>query len=60
MLLPNSALHTSVISVIQDTMNLKIIQYSPKDNHKELLDSITDLVQRVETEREQLKLNMNW
>ncbi|MBS4709224.1 MULTISPECIES: SIR2 family protein [Aeromonas] len=60
MLLPNSALHTSVISVIQDTMNLKIIQYSPKDNHKELLDSITDLVQQVETEREQLKLDMNW
>lgn len=60
MLLPNSALHTSVISVIQDTMNLNIIQYSPKDNHKELLDSIADLVQQVENEREQLKLNMNW
>lgn len=59
-LLPNSALHNSVITVIQDTMNLNIIQYSPRDGHKELLDSITNLVELVEAEREVLKANMNW
>ncbi|MBF4281168.1 SIR2 family protein, partial [Vibrio anguillarum] len=60
MLLPKKALHNSVISVIQDTMNLNIIQYSDKDNHKELLESISNLVQLVEAEREELKINMNW
>ncbi|WP_417820975.1 SIR2 family NAD-dependent protein deacylase [Terasakiella sp.] len=60
MLLPKEALHDSVIEVIQDTMNLNIIQYSSKHNHKELLDSIIALVQLVEDEREKLKINMNW
>lgn len=60
MLLPGNALHDSVIKVIQDTMNLNIIQYSPKDDHKEMLDSIVNLGDLVEEEREQLKINMNW
>jgi hypothetical protein len=60
MLLPDNALHKSVIAVIQDTMNLNIMQYSPKENHKELLDSIINLLQLVEDEREQIKINMNW
>ncbi len=60
MLLTNKSLHNSVINVIQDTMNLNIIQYSPKDNHKELLDSLTNLNQPVENEREDLKISMNW
>jgi hypothetical protein len=60
MLLPKKALHDSVIAVIQDTMNLNIIQYSNKDNHKELLESINNLVQLVEAERDELKINMNW
>lgn len=60
MLLPNKALHNSVVDVIQDTMNLNIIQYSDRDNHAELLDSTKNLVQLVEAERESLKINMNW
>lgn len=60
MLLPKTALHNSVIAVIQDTMNLNIIQYSDKNNHKELLESINNLVQLVEAERDELKINMNW
>ncbi|MEL4402776.1 SIR2 family protein [Shewanella algae] len=60
MLLPKKALHNAVVEVIQDTMNLNIIQYSDKDNHKELLESLRELVQLVEMEREELKINMNW
>lgn len=60
MLLPKSALHDAVIGVIQETMNLNILQYSPKDNHKELEGLMQTLLQLVEAEREQLKLNMNW
>jgi len=60
MLLSKKELHDSIVGVIQDTMNLNIIQYSEKDNHKELLESIRCLVQLVEEERENLKINMNW
>ncbi|MEY8213345.1 MAG: SIR2 family protein [Colwellia sp.] len=60
MLLAKKSLHPSVINVIQDTMNLNIIEYSDRDNHKELLDSILNLNQLVETEREDLKMSMNW
>lgn len=60
MLLPKTTLHDSVIEVIRDTMNLNVIQYSAKDNHKELLESISDLVQLVEEEKEKLKITMNW
>ena len=60
MLLPTKSLHNSVAEVIQDTMNLNIIRYSPRDDHKELLDSISNLNELVEAEREILKDNMNW
>ena len=60
MLLPSRALHSSVIKVTQDTMNLNIIKYSPKDGHKELLDSLINLNTLVENERDEIKLNMNW
>ncbi|WGI23647.1 SIR2 family protein [Halomonas alkaliantarctica] len=60
MLLPKKSLHNSVIEVIQDTMNLNIIQYSGANNHIELLESVTELVDLVEAEREELKINMNW
>lgn len=60
MLLPRGSLHKSVIAVIQDTMNLNIIQYSKRESHKELRESIKRLIDLVEAERSDLKINMNW
>lgn len=60
MLLPQNAIHKTVVEVIEDTMNLKIITYSDENNHQELLESISHLNELVEIERENIKSNMNW
>ncbi len=60
MLLPNEAVHKSVASVIEDTMNLQIIRYSSANNHQELLDSLKQLSSLVESERENLRTTQNW
>lgn len=60
MLLPTSALHKSVAEVVEDTMNLKIVRYSPQDDHRALLDGIVRLAELVDAGREQLKEDMNW
>lgn len=60
LLMPSKSLHKDVIDVIEDTMNLKIIPYSSKDNHKELLDSLQALVAQVEVVRENLRTDSNW
>lgn len=60
MLMPSNSLHKDVVNVIEDTMNLKIIPYSSKENHKELLESLQALVKQVEVVREDLRTNMNW
>jgi len=60
MLLPRSALHRDVIAVVEDTMNLKIIQYKPENNHAELTESVNGLVQKVDIARDSLKELGNW
>jgi hypothetical protein len=60
MLLPNNALHISVAEVMQDTMNLKIIRYSPKENHQELHNALDSLLASVENERQKIQESMNW
>lgn len=60
MLLPKGSLHGSVVEVVQDTMNLNIIEYSPKDNHKELLEAVSALSDLVDQERELIRSSMNW
>ncbi len=58
--LPTRQLHDSVISVLQESMNLTMLKYSPANNHKELGDSIAQLLGFVEAARESLRQNMNW
>lgn len=60
MLLPTKALHKSVAEVVEDTMNLKIIRYSPLDNHRALLEGLTQLGVLVDNGRAQLRETMNW
>ena len=59
-LIPKKSLHSSIAKVVQDTMNLKILNYSERENHIELLDSIIHLNELVETERDKLRENSNW
>ncbi len=60
MLLPQDGVHKSVAKVVEDTMNLKIIKYTPANNHLELLESLKELNHLVENEREELGKNQNW
>lgn len=58
--LPNKIMHNSVQNVLQESMNLKILGYKQSADHKELKDSIEQLVQFVEESRDQLSVDLNW
>lgn len=58
--LPKGSIHGDVINVIETTMNLKVLLYSKSNNHKELLDSVEDMVIQVENVRDQLRKSSNW
>jgi len=60
MLLPQGALHADVAAIVEETMNLRVIKYSPASNHQELTDSLKDLVSAVESRRDELKISGNW
>lgn len=60
MILPNKSVHETIIDVIEDTMNLKILRYSPNNNHQELLESIKHLVEIVDSQRNEIRTSGNW
>ena len=41
-------------------MNVKVLPYSSVDDHAELGDSLVDLVELVESSREELRKTGNW
>jgi hypothetical protein len=55
-----AGLHSDVKTVLQDSMNLAILTYKSANNHKELVDSLQELVGLVENERENVKMTGNW
>lgn len=60
MVMPRKQIHHSIITVLQKTMNLKILEYSPINNHIELLDSLIGLNVLVESSRLNLIESGNW
>jgi len=58
--LPNRELNNLVITVLEESMNLTMLKYNPENNHKELEDSIKELVELVESQRELIKQTGNW
>lgn len=60
MLQPKGELHKSVVNIVEETMNLKILLYSAAKNHIELIDSLNDLVTKVEQKRDELRADANW
>jgi len=58
--LPKQGLHNSLRIVLQESMNLKILTYKSAHNHRELSESIEQLVGLVESQREVLKETGNW
>jgi len=60
MVLPKKEIHPEVLKVVENTMNLKILEYSPTNNHKDLTDSLSTLVTQVENRRDDLRKSGNW
>lgn len=59
-LLPQKRLSEKEMEIYEETLNIKFLQYSPADNHKELTDSLCVLNQQVELKREDLASNQSW
>lgn len=58
--MPIGALSPEEATALEASMNLKLLLYRPKKNHKELIDSIADLRQKVDDERLRLANSMDW
>jgi len=59
-LVPKKSIHQDLIGLIQNTMNLKILTYSSSNNYAELFDSLQNMVNLVEQERDVLRNDSNW
>lgn len=60
MTLPEGAISPEEAKALEDSMNLEILLYSPRTNHRELLDSIEELQQLVEHRRGLLSQSLDW
>jgi hypothetical protein len=46
--------------LIQKTRGLNVLKYSPKDQHKELTESLTELGKNVAAKRDEISASQNW
>lgn len=60
MVSPRGSLAPPVAEVVQETMNLRMIEYAPENNHLELKRGISDLKDLVNLSRSSLLTTMNW
>ena len=60
MVMPEGAAPAGVIDVMEESMNLRLLAYSPTDNHKELGESLALLRDLVDAQREVLLETMDW
>ena len=58
--LPGKGLHKSVKTILQESMNLTILTYSPANDHAELGESLTELAELVDSQRDGLRDTGNW
>ena len=55
-----TGLHKSVAEIMQESMNISILTYSPIKNHKQLVDSVDQLGKMVDEYRNELQGTLNW
>jgi hypothetical protein len=60
MIMPAKAAHADVRECFERNMNLQFLTYSGADHHKELRESISELVSRVDEERNNLATSRDW
>jgi hypothetical protein len=52
--------HDEVAELMRQNMNLKVLGYSPRDEHRELMDSVQALLERVEERRQVIARESDW
>jgi SIR2-like domain len=52
--------HDEIMELIRQNMNLKGLSYSPRDEHRELLESVAELVGRVDDRRQIIARENDW
>jgi hypothetical protein len=55
-----SKVHDEIVELLRQNMNLKALTYSPRDEHKELVSSVTELVGRVDDRRQIIARENDW
>ena len=55
-----SPMSSAEVTLLQNTRGLNVLQYSPKDNHKELTQSLLDMVGQVNTARNRIASEQDW
>lgn len=60
MIMPQGSSSTGILRIMEDSMNLRALEYSPSNNHAELGQSIADLLTRVEDQRATLLETQDW
>ncbi|KHT64542.1 hypothetical protein RJ45_05875 [Photobacterium gaetbulicola] len=61
MTLPSGEVHCDVLDIAKESMRIRFIEYSAEDGHKELTDSLEDLVIKVEQYRtDELRDSLKW
>lgn len=60
MVMPNNSARAGTLMVLEETMNLKALLYNPANNHRELADSVADLVPKVEAARKDIAATAAW
>lgn len=58
--IPDSCYSDLELQVYSETRHMKFIKYNPADNHRELSEGLTDLVQRVEDKKMEIRDNGWW
>jgi hypothetical protein len=58
--MPRRSCHEDEKTVIQSSMNLKVLTYDAKNNHAELGSSIEQLTQWVDAQRQSLAASLGW
>jgi SIR2-like domain len=60
MVAPSGSLHADVQDSLKRNLNIRFLFYKPNDNHKDLRDSLRELVGLVETQRGELVATRDW
>ena len=56
----NETIHKDYIDAIETDLNLKLLTFDPRNNHKELIKSIQKLVELVDAKKQELAESQNW